>query len=337
MSNTTLPDERVHQAHVSVSAIAAGYLVLPSVEVFEDARINNAPGGIRVPTFAFLVQHPTHGKLLFDLGLRKQGKGYPPALKEDLELFAVECEQDIVDKLQVNNTKPEDINYVVYRQGSSHPLLSLSRLILYSHLHFDHVGDLTPFQHATLVMGADAEPLIIDAKSNPDKSMLQAISDKQRIRYLNFDGSAEDDTHGMPISTLVQPLGDFERALDLFSDGSLYIIDTSGHMEGHVSALARVSQGTFVLLAGDCCHDRQCYDPVATKDGTVRTISQDNHHEWEVAKDTLSKLIKMSQRDDLVVVLAHEKERETEMPLFPDTIDGQWVRDQVAKRTRISC
>ncbi|KAF9245701.1 beta-lactamase-like protein [Melanogaster broomeanus] len=317
MATLAFPAERVGQTYVSVSAIAAGYLCLDNTDLFEDARINCTPGGIRSPSFAFLIQHPTQGKLIFDLGLRKQGQGYPPAL--DIDSFAIECDEDIVDKLCTGGISPAEIDTVIYRQD---------------HLHFDHVGDLTPFQHTVLVMSADAKPLVAAAARNPATTKIQAISEDQRVRYITFDGSVEDSTMGMPKSTLVSPLCDFDRALDLFSDGSLYIIDAPGHMPGHISALVRVAKDTFVLLAADCCHNRQCYDPTSTSSGMVRIISRDNYEDWELSKSTVAKLVDMSRRN-LVVILAHEGEREMEMPMFPLTLND-WANDQVAKKLRAS-
>ncbi|KIL01049.1 hypothetical protein PAXRUDRAFT_821062 [Paxillus rubicundulus Ve08.2h10] len=317
MPNLALPSERVDQTYVSVAAMAAGHFFLPDAEVFEDARINSTPGGIRVPSFAFLIQHPTQGRLIFDLGLRKQGRGYPPALKEGLEFCSIECDEDIVDRLRTGGLSPDQINSVIY-----------------SHLHFDHVGDLTPFQHAILVMSADAKPLVADAACHPATTTIQAISDDQRVRYITFDGLVDENTLGMPKSTLISPLGDFDRALDLFSDGSLYIIDTPGHMPGHISALARVAKDAFVLLAGDCCHNRQCYDPTSTSSGAVRIISRDNYDDWELSNLTVAKLTKMSMRN-LIVILAHEAERETDMPMFPLTLND-WAMDQVARKQQAS-
>ena len=48
----------------------------------------------------------------------------------------------------------------------------------------------------------------------------------------------------------VIPYGPLGRGLDLFGDGSVYLVYTPGHSEGHVSVLARTDSG-WVLLAGD--------------------------------------------------------------------------------------
>ena len=45
----------------------------------------------------------------------KHGAGYPPMMKEDLELFVVDREEDIVDQLKKGNIEPEHVNAIIYR------------------------------------------------------------------------------------------------------------------------------------------------------------------------------------------------------------------------------
>ena len=48
-------------------------------------------------------------------------------------------------------------------------------------------------------------------------------------------------------------IGDF-LSHDFFGDGSLFLLNAPGHSIGHMAGLARVTEDTFVLLAGDTCH-----------------------------------------------------------------------------------
>lgn len=132
-----LPLDDVEQSYTRVSAIAAGYLFLLDGEVFDDSI--GSTSGSKVPSFSFLIEHPKHGKLLFDLGLRKVcllrsrwldltfesfmkgGLGYPPALDEDIKAFDIDCQRDISDLLEDGDVKPRDVSWVVYRCLSSTP------------------------------------------------------------------------------------------------------------------------------------------------------------------------------------------------------------------------
>ncbi|CAA7262994.1 unnamed protein product [Cyclocybe aegerita] len=56
------------------------------------------------------------------------------------------------------------------------------------------------------------------------------------------------------------PIGPFPRALDFFGDGSLYVVDSPGHLVGHVKILARTSSDGgwiylgWIYLGGDNAH-----------------------------------------------------------------------------------
>ncbi|KAH7922806.1 Metallo-hydrolase/oxidoreductase [Leucogyrophana mollusca] len=314
----SLPQDSTSQTFLSVSVIRAGEFFIPDEEVFDDSisTDRNSPNkaGSKVPSFAFLLEHPTYGKLLFDLGLRKHGAGYPPMMKEDLELFVVDCEEDIVDQLKKGNIEPEHVNAIIY-----------------SHLHFDHVGDLTPFPHATLVVSEEVVPLLKDAYP-AGNSYLMAFPQGQTVRYLSFTEEEASVRGHMPPSKLITPLGPFGRALDLFSDGSFYILDAPGHMEGHIMGLVRVAPNKFILLAADCCHHRECFDSSAVPDGKLRVISRHNYARWDVAKESVTRLTRIHENPDVVVVLAHDARRlEEGMPLFPHRITS-WVLDETERK-----
>ena len=148
---------------------------------------------------------------------------------------------------------------------------------------------------------------------NPD-SLIWALPDGQNVQYVDYATQE-------PIL-----LGPFKGAIDFLKDGSLYLIDAPGHMPGHLIALARVGPEQFVLLAGDCCHNRQCYNP------GERLISRRNHEDIEEARKTVQKLKIAGTMTNVIVILAHEKERLDEMmPLFPETLN-RWAIQEMAKK-----
>jgi len=44
------------------------------------------------------------------------------------------------------------------------------------------------------------------------------------------------------------------KAIDYFGDGSFYLVNTPGHLPGHLTALARVTPTSFISLGGDTFH-----------------------------------------------------------------------------------
>lgn len=60
-----------NQIYVTVHALLAGELWLPYNMVYQDSVHEPREIGCQVPDFAFMITHPTHGRALFDLGMRK--------------------------------------------------------------------------------------------------------------------------------------------------------------------------------------------------------------------------------------------------------------------------
>lgn len=58
-----------------------------------------------------------------------------------------------------------------------------------------------------------------------------------------------------------EELEDLPAVLDIFKDGSLYVVDAPGHLPGHINLLARTlgddGNVAWVYLAGDAYHDRR--------------------------------------------------------------------------------
>lgn len=125
---------------------------------------------------------------------------------------------------------------------------------------------------------------------------------------------------------MLSPFATFERAIDFYGDGSLYLVEAPGHMLGHMIALARIAPEAFICLAGDVCHNRACYVPAE------RIVSTENNYNIDVARETVRRLARLhAEAENVVVVLAHESEREHELPLFPREL-GPWVVEEVEKR-----
>ncbi|GME62245.1 uncharacterized protein LTHEOB_4515 [Neofusicoccum parvum] len=109
------------------------------------------------------------------------------------------------------------------------------------------------------------------------------------------------------------PFGPFEKAMDFFGDGSLFIIQAPGHMPGNLCAAAHVSGGAWVLLGSDCCHSRKILDGeceiaiFSLPNGQKTSLQAD----IPAAKDTIER-IKQLEKLGAHVALAH---------------DAQWIKE----------
>ena len=189
-----------------------------------------------------------------------------------------------------------------------------------SHLHWDHAGDPEPFTSAEIVIGAEGASLLEGAYPENHDSMYRAFPQGRPVKHADFE-----DTHN---NSVVSPFGPFERAIDFYGDGSLYLVDAPGHVAGHIIAAVRVAQDSFIFLSGDACHTHACYAP------GVRVVGDRMHANPDVARDTVRRLKKVNDEyPNGVVILAHDVVLLEVMPLFPNDING-WVIETVTERRR---
>lgn len=56
-----------------------------------------------------------------------------------------------------------------------------------------------------------------------------------------------------------QSFGPFEKAVDFFQDGSLWVIQAPGHMPGNLACCAKLKNGQWIFLGSDCAHSRSWF------------------------------------------------------------------------------
>ncbi|KAJ8096389.1 hypothetical protein PM082_011551 [Marasmius tenuissimus] len=177
------------------------------------------------PAYAFLIEHSSGRRIMFDLGIRKDQENLAPTLKAGLANYkhsSMKVDKDIVEQLTEGGVALESIDTAIW-----------------SHTHLDHTGDMSKWPSSTkLVVGPGTDrrgyPTV------PDAVLLDSDFAGREVEELKFSDS------GLKIGG--QP------AFDFFNDGSFYLIDMPGHCAGHIAALARVKQDSFILLGGDTCH-----------------------------------------------------------------------------------
>lgn len=111
-----------------------------------------------------------------------------------------------------------------------------------SHTHFDHVGRPSLFPASTsLLVGPGVKASYFPGyPTNEASPVLSREFEGREVHELDFS------TTDFEIGTL--------KALDYFGDGSFYLLSAPGHAVGHVNALARTTEDSFIYLAGDSFH-----------------------------------------------------------------------------------
>ena len=99
---------------------------------------------------------------------------------------------------------------------------------------------------------------------------------------------------------------------DFFGDGSLYIVDAPGHMEGHVNLLARTSaDGAWIYLTGDSCHHCRLLSgesEIATYTTPEGKVVAHAHVDKDAAEATIEKIRAVKQLPRVRVLMAHDIE-----------------------------
>ncbi|KAJ7777353.1 beta-lactamase-like protein [Mycena metata] len=185
-------------------------------------------GTILFSDYAFLIEHTKSGKrLMFDLGTRIDPMNYAPSVVN--KLFT----QGIV---QIKSPT-KDIFAFLAEGGIA---LDSIRTVIWSHSHFDHVGDMSKFPNATeLVIGPETETATYPQVASA--SLLASDFAGRTVTKVDFAAA------NLSLGSL--------KAVDYFGDGSFYLLDTPGHLPGHLTALARVTPTSFLHLGGDSFHN----------------------------------------------------------------------------------
>ncbi|KEF61200.1 uncharacterized protein A1O9_02765 [Exophiala aquamarina CBS 119918] len=199
------------------------------------------------PSYAFYIHHrPSDSRLLFDLGVRKDFRTHlSPHLLKAMEKVGMQIsvEKDVSEILaEHGGVQPGDIDSIIF-----------------SHHHFDHVGDTTKFPGTTrLVVGPGYKQRYLPGyPENPEAA--ETTTDTYEGRGTVEIEFAENDHQ-------VSTIGKF-KAYDYFDDGSFYLLSTPGHTVGHLSALARTTarekdgESTFLFLGGDIARSCMVFRP----------------------------------------------------------------------------
>ncbi len=201
---------------LSMRVYDTGRIVVPGSEV-SSIKSPSSKAKLNVP--AFLIKHPAQGYILFDTGI-----GAASGMKSDCldEAVTVAKDQDILSQLRADGVGPGQVKFVIL-----------------SHLHREHAGAAAGFPGATVVVDRrewEAQKARLLAKPDPnaiDPGRLEPL-----IKLKLVDLSAR------------KAFGAFDHALDLFDDGTIILVDLSGHTEGSLGAWVNLDAGP-VLLAGD--------------------------------------------------------------------------------------
>jgi glyoxylase-like metal-dependent hydrolase (beta-lactamase superfamily II) len=216
---------------------------------------------IHVPILAYLARHPVHGDFLIDTGFDHTFTDDTSGNFGGLAALGDWVEQrpghDTVSLLRELGVDPETLTFVVI-----------------SHLHPDHTAGLPDLpKHLPVYCGPNA------TRGYESWNYWFAPADHfagyQRVHTYDFSG-IPDEGPG--------------PAIDLFGDGSFFVISTPGHLHGNMSFVVNGPRGP-VLLTCDASHLQEGFQKrvrpggVIDEDQAQRTVER--LHEWAKQHPTL--------------------------------------------------
>jgi glyoxylase-like metal-dependent hydrolase (beta-lactamase superfamily II) len=186
---------------------------------------------VTVPVVAFLVEHPGAGTVLVDTGF------HPSVAVAPHEAFGrlagtvikdvhMDPGQAVPAQLRELGLAPADVSTVVM-----------------THLHSDHASGIAEFPAPTFVVAA-AEWAAAGASGRTKGYWKRWFDHAFDWRTLDFESSDAGS------------FASFGRSYDLFGDGSVRVVSTPGHTEGHLSVVLRL-RGREALLTGDAAYTRR--------------------------------------------------------------------------------
>jgi glyoxylase-like metal-dependent hydrolase (beta-lactamase superfamily II) len=193
-----------------------------------------------LPINVYVVEHE-HGLVLFDSGQDRRSvtdadyfpRGLAGLVYRRLATFQIGEEQTVPELLRAAGHDPSRVTHVVV-----------------SHLHQDHIGGLSEFPRAKVLLSPDEW----SAHRRSGAEFAGYLTEHIDLPGVQWQFVEFEPTREAAIAEV------FEEAYDLFSDGSMLILPTPGHTPGSLSLLVRRPGRTPLLFVGDLTYDAHHFD-----------------------------------------------------------------------------
>jgi glyoxylase-like metal-dependent hydrolase (beta-lactamase superfamily II) len=233
------------------------------------------PEAVRVPIPAFLVHHPA-GPFLVDTGLHPSVASRPVEnmgrIVARISRPQLEPGMEVPAQLRARGIDPRQI-----------------RLVVMTHMHFDHTSAMSEFGQATFVV-TETE---WEAASSGSRPLLHGY------RHAHYDYAFDYRTISYGGES-VSSYASFGRTFDLFGDGSVRLASTPGHTVGHQSVICHLADRDLVI-AGDAI-----YTIGQLEGGAPEPSRPEDRHNWRRSLRELQRFAR--NYPDAVIIPGHDAE-----------------------------
>lgn len=234
---------------------------------------------------AILIEHP-EGTLLYDTGLGTQVD----------EQFAA---NSWLAKQLFAYTTPTPV--LTQMQQHDYPVQQL-KAIIPSHLHWDHASGLVDFP-GTPVWVQRQE---LDAAMAGEKpGFLSSQLDPETINWQYIELRDE-------------PFLGFARSLDIYGDGTMVLVDLSGHTAGQVGLYLEISEREQYLFIGDTTWVLEGVINNRPRPGLIKLVTNVDGDEEEAYRRVSQMHQLRKNHPELTIVPAHDEFVAASLPHFPD-------------------
>lgn len=184
------------------------------------SELKSPEARLRPPVLSFLIRHPTRGAIVFGAGLPEDlgGLGAKRVRGAALSPFSVPPGGDLVSRLKKEGVGAEDV-----------------RAVILPDLAPEWAGRAGSFPNAAVIVSSQAWFAPRRRALESDLIDPRAFVPEERMRLIDFRDA--------------KPYGPFEHGVDLFSDGTVILLDLDGGAAGGLGAWLNLDSGP-VLLTG---------------------------------------------------------------------------------------
>jgi N-acyl homoserine lactone hydrolase len=221
------PWERIllNPSTITVEPYVTGYIAIQkggAINLFHQKAKGIKDDKVIVPVLSYLLYHEKFGYYLIDTGLDMSYQKNPYGRNKGL----------LVKYLSVRGfqMKGTSMSEIINKNN-----FKLEGIFL-THMHFDHISGITDLPKYLKVIAGKNESYN-NYRFLYYGDQLGGIKKIYEVDYKSPD---------------IKEMEPFDNCYDFFGDGSLWLIHTPGHTDGHTSFLINTRKGP-VLISGDSC------------------------------------------------------------------------------------